>query len=84
MPQHRSLRELLNEDPLGILKGKRSRSRYSDDVAKARKGEQMRRRSAAYELAVRGMHELYPEDWKRLFAEAKEIINEDRGPLPGD
>jgi hypothetical protein len=58
--------------------------RFTPEVAKERKAEQMRRNTRARDRAYFVLSKRHNAEFEELFAAEKAAIAEDRGPLPGD
>jgi hypothetical protein len=57
---------------------------YPGEIGAARRIEQQRRSSAVQAMAKTALTKLHPEDYRTLYEQAKQIVDEQSGPLPGD
>lgn len=69
--KQQSIVDLLNES-------RQSGARASEE----RRKEQQRRAMEYRRLALSALSRLHPEDYKRLHAEARELVDSQRGELP--
>lgn len=65
-----------------LLEGRTGRSRNGQTASAERRKEQQRRAMDYRRLALTALSRLHPDDYKRLHAEAKEMVDAKKGPLP--
>lgn len=77
-----NLEKLLSGNGKAPRKGRTSQ--YSEEVAAARTAAIQKRNARANYIANKGLQNLYPDDWSELLKQAREIVDNESGPLPGD
>ncbi len=58
--------------------------RLDEETQQQRNIEMTRRCSAAAGKAKQALSYLYPDEYRSLYLQAVEMVNAERGPLPGD
>jgi hypothetical protein len=58
--------------------------RFDDDMKKARHQERNRRASIVRARVLTALRTMHPDDYRTLYRHITDVVNAERGPLPGD
>ncbi|HXH34412.1 MAG TPA: hypothetical protein VNJ54_08380 [Plantibacter sp.] len=71
------------QDLLGLVSS-RLRRGLDKETQQQRSKERTNRGATAASKATTALRRLHPDDYRSLYQQASEMVNAERGPLPGD